>query len=146
MFSRRWQLVRLLAVIIFLCNPTIGFGQKSQAQSPVATAVPDAELAALAEVPSGQVIVTYENAELTIKSRSATLSEVLRAVCGQIGADLDARPRRMKRSWGDWSRTSQRSPRLYAEWVAIRTGDLRIGRESRRPRTRRCFSEVKGNR
>ena len=92
MFSIRWQLVILLVVTIFLCNPTTSFGQKSQAQSSVATAVPDAELAALAEVPSGQVVVTYENAELTIKSRSAPLIEVLRAVCQQIAADLDAPP------------------------------------------------------
>jgi hypothetical protein len=92
MFSMRWQFVVLLAVIVFLCGPIAGFGQESQTQNPVATAAPSLEAAALAEVPMGQAVVSYENSELTIKSRSAPLIEVLRAVCSQIGADLDAPP------------------------------------------------------
>jgi hypothetical protein len=42
------------------------------------------------QIPQGQAAVTYENGQLTIKAKNAPLSEVLRAVCKQIGAGLDA--------------------------------------------------------
>jgi hypothetical protein len=89
MFSVRLHVMVSLTVVIFLLCPWASWGQTSRVQNPGTGAPPDAELAALAEVPSGQVMVTYENNELTIKSQSAPLIEVLRAVCGQIGADLD---------------------------------------------------------
>jgi hypothetical protein len=64
------------------------WAQKSQGPAP--------ELASreqsvkLAGVPAGQVVVIYEHPELTIKSHGASLVDVLRAVCAQIGAELEA--------------------------------------------------------
>jgi hypothetical protein len=64
--------------------------QNPQAQEQAtANAAPEPP-ASLAEVPEGQVVVRYENGELTIKANHAPLVDVLRAVCGQIGAELDA--------------------------------------------------------
>src|SRR6266566_3447866 len=90
MLSARLQIVILLAVVIFLCCPVASRGQESQVQDSAALAAPVEEPPGLAELSSGQVVVTYENAELTIKSHSAPLIEVLHAVCSQIGAELDA--------------------------------------------------------
>jgi hypothetical protein len=48
--------------------------------------------AALPKVAAGQAVVTYENGQLTIEAKNAPLIDVLRAVCSQIGAELDAPP------------------------------------------------------
>jgi hypothetical protein len=61
------------------------WAQNQLAPQPAATA-----LGELAEISVGQFAVTYANGELTIKAQNAPLGEVLRAVCKQIGAELDA--------------------------------------------------------
>jgi hypothetical protein len=88
MLSMRGQVVTIIAVGVLLCSPIASWSQKSQGPAP--------ELAAreqsvkLAGVPAGQVVVIYEHPELTIKSHGASLIDVLRAVCAQIGAELEA--------------------------------------------------------
>lgn len=88
MLSIRGQLLITIAVGVLLCSPIASWAQKSQGPAP--------ELAAreqsvkLAGVPVGQVVVIYEHPELTIKSHGASLIDVLRAVCAQIGAELEA--------------------------------------------------------
>jgi len=46
--------------------------------------------AALPKVAAGQAVVTYQNGQLTIEANNASLIDVLRAVCKQIGAELDS--------------------------------------------------------
>jgi hypothetical protein len=41
-------------------------------------------------VTPGQAVITFENGELIIKARGASLVDVLRTVCRRIGAELDA--------------------------------------------------------
>lgn len=61
-------------------------GQDAPAsQQAAATTAP----AAFADSPPGQVVVTYLNGALTVKVNNAPLTKVLRAVCSQIGAELD---------------------------------------------------------
>jgi hypothetical protein len=88
MLSVRWQVVTMVVVTILLCSSVTSWGQ--QGQDPAAAIASREESVELAGVPSGQVVVTYENAELMIKSHSASLMDVLRAVCAQIGAELEA--------------------------------------------------------
>jgi hypothetical protein len=88
MLSIRGQVVTTIAVGVLLCSPLASWAQTSQGPAP--------ELASreqsvkLAGVPAGQVVVIYEHPELTIKSHGASLADVLRAVCAQIGAELEA--------------------------------------------------------
>ena len=88
MLSIRGQLLIAIAVGVLFCSPIASWAQKSQGPAP--------ELASreqsvkLAGVPAGRVVVIYEHSELTIKSRGASLIDVLRAVCAQIGAELEA--------------------------------------------------------
>ncbi len=89
MFTIRSQFAVILAVAGSLSFPAGSWAQNPQAQEQ-ATAKALAELpTALADVPLGQVVVTYRNGELTIKARNAPLVDILRAVCSQIGAVLD---------------------------------------------------------
>jgi hypothetical protein len=71
----------VLAVAGLLANSA---GSWAQTQ-PAATAPVE-----FSQIPQRQAVVTYENDQLTIKAKNAPLSEVLRAVCKQIGAELDA--------------------------------------------------------
>ena len=88
MLSVRWQVVTMVVVTILFCCSVTSWGR--QGQDPAAALASREESVELAGVPSGQVVVTYENAELMIKSHSASLMDVLRAVCAQIGAELEA--------------------------------------------------------
>src|SRR5712691_2440647 len=86
MLSMRSQFVFVLAVAGWLLVPVGSWAEDSQVQDQAATTVAPE----LAQIPLGQVVVTYENGEVTVKARNATLGQVLRAICSQIGADLDA--------------------------------------------------------
>jgi hypothetical protein len=90
MLSAGSQVGIILGVVVLLCVPTTIWAQDAQSQDPVAvTASPDVA-GELAEIAPGQVVVTYENAQLTIKAQSALLIDVLHEVCNQIGTELDA--------------------------------------------------------
>jgi hypothetical protein len=91
MLSIYWRVTTILAVGL-LCCPSAGWGQEKQLQDPPTAAGAGGEQAALAVVPTGQVAVLYQNAEVMIVSHRAPLIEVLREVCSQIGAELDAPP------------------------------------------------------
>lgn len=60
---------------------------QAQSQPPAMSADRDR---ALADIPSGKAIVTFNNGMLTVKARGARLSDVLRTACGLIGADFSA--------------------------------------------------------
>ncbi len=92
MLSKRSQFAFILAVVSLLWLPGASWAQNPQGQERKIATWLDDPSAALAEVPAGQVIVTYENGELTIKAKNAPLVEILREVCAQIGAELDAPP------------------------------------------------------
>jgi len=86
MLSMRSQFVFILAATVWLLVPVGSWAVDSQVPEQAATTVaPELE-----QIPPGQVIVTYENGEVTVKARNATLGQVLRAICSQIGAELDA--------------------------------------------------------
>ena len=86
MLSMRSEFVFILAVAGWLLVPIGSWAQDPQVrEQAAATVAPELE-----QIPLGQVVVTYENGEVTVKARNATLGEVLRAICSQIGAELDA--------------------------------------------------------
>jgi hypothetical protein len=91
MLSIYSQRAFLLAVTGLVCFSMMSWGQAPPAKEP-ATAQLAAQVPAPAvtEVAEGQAIVTYESEQLMIKAQNAPLIEVLRAVCTQIGAELDA--------------------------------------------------------
>ena len=89
MLSIYWRVTTILAVGLLCCAST-GWGQEKQLQDPPTASAAGGEQAALAVVPTGQVAVLYQNAELMIVSHRAPLIHVLRAVCSQIGAELDS--------------------------------------------------------
>jgi hypothetical protein len=90
MLSRRGQFSITFAVAVLLCSPIASWAQRSRKQSPAPELASREQSLELAGVPSGQVVVTYGHPELTIKSHGASLMDVLRAVCAQIGAELEA--------------------------------------------------------
>jgi hypothetical protein len=90
MLARHSQVVLVLLVMAFLCLPAEGLGQNSQGQGAAASAT-SALPAELAQIPAGTSDVTYLNGLLTIKAHNAPLIEVVRMVCNQIGAELDAK-------------------------------------------------------
>jgi hypothetical protein len=90
MLARHSQFVLVLLVMAFLCLPAQGWGQNSQGQEAAASAT-SALPAELAQIPAGTSDVTYLNGQLTIKAHNAPLMEVVRMVCSQIGAELDAK-------------------------------------------------------
>lgn len=68
-----------------LLLPGTGWAQNPQTQEQeTATTVPE-----LAQVPSGQAVVTYVDGELTIRSNNAPLGDILRAVCEKTNAVID---------------------------------------------------------
>ena len=90
MFLMRSQFALVLAVAGLLWIPELSGAQDSQAQGHVTAATASDSSAALAEVPRGEAVVIYENAALTIAAQSVPLIDVLREVCKQLGAELDA--------------------------------------------------------
>ncbi|SRR6266571_3546530 len=90
MLSKRSQFAFLLAVAGLLWLPAGSRAENPQVQEPTTAVAPPGPAAALAKVPPGQAVVTYQNGELTIKARNAPLIDVLRAVCSQTGAVLDS--------------------------------------------------------
>jgi hypothetical protein len=91
MLSMRSQFVLLLVVIALLYLSAQGWGQDSERQGQAAVAAATPSLPAeLAQVPASESDVTYANGQLTVKANNAPLIEVVRAVCAQIGAELDA--------------------------------------------------------
>src|SRR6266404_293947 len=92
MLSRRWQFALVLAVAGLLWLPARSWAQDPQVQEQARVKAPPGPSATLAEMAPGHVVVTYENRQLTIEARNAPLIDVLRAVCSQIGAELDAPP------------------------------------------------------
>jgi hypothetical protein len=85
MLSIRPKALLRVAVMIVLSSSVTSWGQPSQQEAAAVGASRE-----VAGVPSGQVVVAYENGELTIKSNGASLMEVLQAVCTHIGAELEA--------------------------------------------------------
>ena len=92
MLSKRSRCVFILTVAILLWLPAGSRAQDPPAKEQAATTPPAQLPDALAEVPEGQVVVTYDASELTVKARNAALIDVLQAVCNQIGAVLDVPP------------------------------------------------------
>src|SRR5262245_12104686 len=90
MLSMRGRLLLVIAVGVLLWSPIASWAQQSREQGPAPELASREQSLELAGVPSGQVVVTYEHPELTIKSHGASLMDVLRAVCAQIGAELEA--------------------------------------------------------
>ncbi len=90
MLSMRGQVGTSIAVGVLLCSSIASWAQQSQGQGPAPVLASREQAVKLAGVPSGRVLVTYDNAGLTIKSHGASLMDVLRAVCAQIGAELEA--------------------------------------------------------
>ena len=90
MFSRRFQFAFALTVAGLVWHPVVSWAQEPQAQEQTTAKAPLESRDALADVPSGQAVVTYQNGELTIKARNAPLMDILRAVCSQVGAVLES--------------------------------------------------------
>jgi hypothetical protein len=89
MVSLRGQLLMVIALGVLLCSPIASWAQRSRKQGSAPELASREQSLELAGVPFGQVVVIYEHPELTIKSHGASLMDVLRSVCGQIGAELD---------------------------------------------------------
>ena len=92
MLSRRWQFALVPAAAGLLWLPARTWAQDPQIQGRATVKAPPEPSAALAEIAPGQVVVTYEDGQLTIEAKNAQLIDVLRAVCTRIGAELDAPP------------------------------------------------------
>ncbi len=76
MLSKRSQFAFLLAVAGLLWLPAGSRAENPQVQEPTTAVAPPGPAAALAKVPPGQAVVTYQNGELTIKARPAPYSTV----------------------------------------------------------------------
>jgi hypothetical protein len=79
----------ILTIAGLVSVPAIS-AQSQQGQTQTAVADPVKESGTLAEMSPGQIIVSYEHGELAIKARNVPLLAVLRRICNQIGADIDA--------------------------------------------------------
>jgi hypothetical protein len=80
MFTAHRQLAVMLAAAGLLSS-----APRSSSQE-----VPDIEpLPAAVQLPSGAVIVTYQDGELTIEAKNAPLARILQVACNQIGAIID---------------------------------------------------------
>jgi len=88
----RLQVAFTLVVGVLPLFAAAGWARNPQDRGRQIATWPDATSAELADVPPGQVIVSYENGELTIKAKNAPLGDVLRAVCVKVGAELVAPP------------------------------------------------------
>jgi hypothetical protein len=92
MFPMRSRFVFVAAVAGLLWVSPLTAAQDSRISGQAAATTASASAAALAELPTGQAIVEYQNAAVTVKAQRAPLIDVLREVCTQIGAELDAPP------------------------------------------------------
>jgi hypothetical protein len=90
MLSMRSQFVFVLIIADMVWFPVGSRAQDPPVQEQTAGIAFPPRSIALAEVPLGRAVVTYENGELTIIAQNAALGDVLRAVCGLIGAELDS--------------------------------------------------------
>lgn len=89
MLSMYRRVTTILTIICLGC-PSAGWGQGKKPQNPPTATLAGGEQRAMAVVPTGQVAVLYQNTDLMIVSHKAPLLDVLREVCSQIGAELDA--------------------------------------------------------
>ncbi len=92
MLFMRAQFAFVLALAGLLWLPGGILAQNPPVQEQGTSLAPPEPAAALAQAPSGQTVVTYQNGELTIRAWNARLIDVLRAVCTQTGAVLDNVP------------------------------------------------------
>jgi hypothetical protein len=90
MLSARGEFAIALALTCVLGQPARSWAQDRQVHEPTATETRGELPAALKDVPSGRVIVSYVDSKLTIRARNAPFIDVLREVCSQLGAELDA--------------------------------------------------------
>src|SRR5438034_4254095 len=90
MLSRRRQFAFVAALAGLLWLPARSWAQDPPVQEQIKVRAPNEPPAAFAQVPAGQAVVTYKNGQLTIEANNASLIDVLRAICKQIGAELDA--------------------------------------------------------
>jgi hypothetical protein len=81
------QGLAILAIASLLTVP-LGAAQ----DQPVQEASVAEQVGTSSEISPGQLVVIYENGELTIKANKVSLLEVLRRVCSQIGAQIEAPP------------------------------------------------------
>jgi hypothetical protein len=90
MFPIRSRFVFAGALIGLLWVSPLTGAQNSQIQEQDVATTVSAQADALADVLTGQARVEYRNSGLTIQAQSAPLIDILREVCRQIGAELDA--------------------------------------------------------
>ncbi len=90
MLSMRSQFTVIAAVASLLWLPPRCRAQDSRVQEQIKVKAPSEPPAAFPQSEAGQAVVTYQNGELTIEANNASLIDVLRAVCKQIGAELDS--------------------------------------------------------
>jgi hypothetical protein len=83
------QFAVILTIAGLFSVPIIG-AQSQENQTQAAVAKPVEGLGTLAEMSPGQLIVSYQNGELAIRARNVPLLEILRRVCSEVGADIDA--------------------------------------------------------
>src|SRR4051794_20136593 len=84
------HLLTISAIAAILGAPAIAAQQQTVEVRPVAAGA--SALGALAEIPPGKILVTYNDGQLTIKARNAPLLEILRKACQQIGAEIEVPP------------------------------------------------------
>ena len=93
--------IALLSVLeAALCFPSLASAQtvRPQAQQSTGLALPTAESPAnLEQLPPSAPTITYENGELTISAFNSTLSDILRAISKETGADIDIPPQAEER-------------------------------------------------
>jgi hypothetical protein len=93
MLIGRSQSALLLIVGGLLCLRGWGSEQKAQPeQEPAAPPPPPPPALTLEQMPSGPVIVTLQNGELTIEAHNSSLSDILRTVGEKTGARIDIPP------------------------------------------------------
>jgi hypothetical protein len=85
------QFAVILTIAGLFSVPIIG-AQSQENQTQAAVAKPVEGLGTLAELSPGQLIVSYQNGELAIRARNVPLLEILRRVCSEVGAEIDAPP------------------------------------------------------
>jgi hypothetical protein len=82
------------------CVPGISLAEEVEGQQPPVPVV--LEPLRLEEIPPMPASITYQNGTLTIAAQNATLSDVLRAACGQTGTEIEIPPSADERVVGVW--------------------------------------------
>jgi hypothetical protein len=85
----RFVFAPLALIGLLWVSPLTGAQNSQIREQAVATTAPG-QAEALADVLTGQARVEYQNAGLKIQAQSAPLIDILREVCREIGAELDA--------------------------------------------------------